>query len=356
MFYWHQLREERPPFVIGAVEEACRISSSRSYFLYCNPDELLKSIERSNRVLENNQIRKINLTTGPMAVSGSTRMQASTVLMAAIGFALLYELSDEEDLQKHIEGYEEFYTKSSFDFLIEPIVQESKAYQNGEYLYYETDSSLGISVLTDTTERSPTFSLHPFENFHDQERSPSYCYLLMEGDDDVQSAWQSLLGRAPRALDWDEYIDRVCLDRLWGHDISQKVKEYRSSLKNSVFEIKNSSDSIKYGFRGSCHNFSVKDKHPLIVHLMLKMMVNIHSTLVMGRLGRYQDNVMIWVKPSNYKLIDRTIRYVQMLLNNKGQKSSYDQVATTVFEVMDLDLADRPVVLESYNRLLNPSG
>ena len=50
---------------------------------------LCTAAERSKLVIQNPDIEKINLTVGPMAVTGSTRMQASTILLAAAGMALL---------------------------------------------------------------------------------------------------------------------------------------------------------------------------------------------------------------------------------------------------------------------------
>ena len=51
---------------------------------------LLEVADRSRRVIEHEKIRKLNLTVGPMAISGSTRMQASTILMSAVGLALTH--------------------------------------------------------------------------------------------------------------------------------------------------------------------------------------------------------------------------------------------------------------------------
>ena len=60
------------PFVIGAVEEASRTSKIKPFFLYCNPDDILCEVaERSKNVILNPSIEKINLTVGPMAVTGS---------------------------------------------------------------------------------------------------------------------------------------------------------------------------------------------------------------------------------------------------------------------------------------------
>jgi N-acetylmuramic acid 6-phosphate etherase len=79
------------PFVIGATEKATEVSTRAPYFLYCNPDEILiECVERSRRVIDNERIRKLNLTVGPMAISGSTRMQSTTILMFAVGLALFH--------------------------------------------------------------------------------------------------------------------------------------------------------------------------------------------------------------------------------------------------------------------------
>ena len=70
----------------------------KPYFLYCNPDESLQNIKRSKEVLENEFINKVNLFCGEMAITGSTRMQASTILQYFIGLAFNfdYEFSEEK--------------------------------------------------------------------------------------------------------------------------------------------------------------------------------------------------------------------------------------------------------------------
>lgn len=79
------------PFVIGACLEAARISHEAPWFLYCNPDVQLEGLRRCQEVLGNPHVQKLNLTCGAMALTGSTRMQASTIQMAAAGFALLFD-------------------------------------------------------------------------------------------------------------------------------------------------------------------------------------------------------------------------------------------------------------------------
>jgi N-acetylmuramic acid 6-phosphate etherase len=76
-------------------------------------------------------------------------------------------------------------------------------------------------------------------------------------------------------------------------------------------------------------------EEPLMNHLMVKMLLNAHSTLIMGLMGRYEGNVMTWVRPSNNKLIDRAARYVLQLLKQRGKAASYDEVVLKIFEEIE---------------------
>jgi N-acetylmuramic acid 6-phosphate etherase len=80
-------------------------------------------------------------------------------------------------------------------------------------------------------------------------------------------------------------------------------------------------------------------------HLILKMLLNMQSTLVMGRLGRYEGNIMTWVRPSNNKLIDRTIRYVDLLLKRKNIRASYKEIATACFSLKSRISSDQSLVM-----------
>ncbi len=62
--------------------------TDRVWFVYNNPDEVLRPFERSRRVLDDARIGKIPLPTGPQAITGSTRMQATTTSLYALGLVL----------------------------------------------------------------------------------------------------------------------------------------------------------------------------------------------------------------------------------------------------------------------------
>jgi N-acetylmuramic acid 6-phosphate etherase len=61
---------------------------------------------------------------------------------------------------------------------------------------------------------------------------------------------------------------------------------------------------------------------------------------------------MSYVKPSNNKLIDRTIRYVRVLLNQQGIEKSYEDVAYACFQIMDAIKPDEPIVLHLMKHFL----
>ena len=45
---------------------------------------MCEHVERSREVIQDARIEKINLTTGPMAITGSTRMQATTIQLCVM--------------------------------------------------------------------------------------------------------------------------------------------------------------------------------------------------------------------------------------------------------------------------------
>jgi N-acetylmuramic acid 6-phosphate etherase len=344
------------PFVIGAVEKAALISKRKPFFLYCNPDDLLcKVAERSKRVIENPDIEKINLTVGPMAVTGSTRMQSSTILLAVAGLALFYYNSDNEAIENEIIGFIKFWNSADMDFIGKFIVRETEAYEKGEYLLYETDSYLGITVITDTTERSPTFSLYQFENINEKEENLSLCYLFMPEYDSSRKAWEKLLWRAPRTLEWPEINGIASIDRLLGFDFSNKVLSRRGDQLKSIsqhrFKILDSQNGINFFLDDESHFLAIPFSMPLFKHLVLKMILNTHSTLIMGRLGRYEGNVMTYLRASNNKLIDRAIRYIDLILQTKKINLTYSELAYTLFEMIEKTPADHSIVLATVNEI-----
>lgn len=340
------------PFVIGACEAAVAISSRAPWFLYCNPDDVLVRVaERSRRVLVNPAIRKLNLFTGPMALAGSTRMQASTVQMLAAGLALMHH-AEPDCIKKSLHAFCQLIASTDFTFLKNFIIAESERYLCGETVLYETDA-YGITVLTDTTERAPTFSLPAFENVNHSGQPCSLCYLCLPAAGDAASAWKQLLQREPRCLEWPECCDVAGRQTLLGYDISRRARKHREADTPNTFSLLSTRKGIDFRLGDARQCLAVNEQPLLFGHLLLKLLLNTHSTLLMGRLGRYEGNLMTWVKPSNNKLIDRAIRYTRELYRRQcGADADYAAVTRTLFQVRESLKQDEAIVLKTRDALL----
>jgi len=323
------------PYVIGATEEAAKTSNRAPYFLYCNTREILcRKVERSRRVLENPAIQSICLEVGPMALTGSTRMQASTVLMLAVGLALDYGLEVDRafaDLQAWIR----FLENSEYQPLKGFIYREAETYLEGGFTCYAVNH-LAITVFTDTTERAPTFNLAPFDNPKHVSDRHSLTYISLPKESDTEAAWKHLLARPPRPLEWPEVHAKTSRDYLMSFDFGRGALAFREKiLKPAVqhlFTIDSLDGDLIFRFREIEERFSLPRLGPLFDHLTLKMLLNMHSTLVMGRLNRFEGNLMTWVYPSNGKLVDRAARYTQILLQQRGLGPfDYDSIVRAQF-------------------------
>jgi N-acetylmuramic acid 6-phosphate etherase len=321
-------------YVIGATEHAARVTRPRPWFLYCNPDDALASIERSARVIRNDAIEKLAIVVGPMALSGSTRMQATTVLMLAVGIPLLGERAAMvaiDRLRRHVADADAAGRLDSLGGLIEA---ETAVYRAGDVVLYEADDH-AITVLTDTTERAPTFNLTPFENTGDDPIVPSRCYLVVPSAASVEASWHALLHRPPRPLAWPGF-EIAGAARLRGFDFSANAREARarrlSAAAHVRFEIARRGDELVLAHGDAGLRASIAGLSRLEEHVALKLALNIHSTVVMARLGRVRSNVMTWVRPSNRKLIDRAIRYARALAEEAGLAlPSYEDTARLCF-------------------------
>jgi N-acetylmuramic acid 6-phosphate etherase len=335
------------PYVIGATERAAEVSRRKPFFLYCNPDDLLaKAAERSRHVLENPRVHAVNLTVGPMAITGSTRMQASTALMAAVGWAVNHRDAPAR-IAASLESFRGLVAGADFAALAPFVAREATIYQNGSRVLYDP-GPFGITVVTDTTERSPTFTLTPFENTLKPSEPAALCYVYFPDAPDAAAAWRALLGRDPRSLEWGGLAARTGMATITGYDFSARAPGLRAARapesEHFPFVVRREGGDLTWRLDGLEARWPLGGEPAFHHHLLLKVLLNAHSTLVMGRLGRYEGNVMTYVSPSNYKLIDRAARYVRLLLARDSLDPAYADVVRTLFEVRPGLAPDEPVV------------
>jgi N-acetylmuramic acid 6-phosphate etherase len=289
-----------------------------------------------------------------MALSGSTRLQASTVLMLAIGVCLLpfdNKLLPKDRMAEFIAENSE----SDFSQLLALTEQESELYRQQEQLIYETDD-YGLTVFTDTTERAPTFNLQAFDNQKDPKPTPSICYVMLPSTNSWQDSWKKLFNRDPRPLNWPEIHPKTTLDYLSGFDFSRKALNFRQELTGQVpkvFKIFCLANSIVLQLQGELARLKKAQHGALFEHVQLKMALNMHSTLVMGRLDRFAGNFMTWVHPTNGKLIDRATRYTQLLLESRGcTHFTYDQIVHCLFDQIKKLSVKESVVFKTADALI----
>ncbi|MCX6567512.1 MAG: hypothetical protein NT147_00475, partial [Candidatus Aminicenantes bacterium] len=203
-------------------------SRARLYFVYNNPDDRLLPFDRSRSVLTEPGITKINLTTGPQAITGSTRMQATTietyvvaaVIETAVGRALARVLGRGEMARLGFEAggertgvagiasrLREFGgvldgARAALPALAALTDIETAAYAGGRFSTYFAEKGL-ITVFIDSTERSPTFRLFPLDTVREQQRK---CWIqVWTGAKTAGDAWRAFLGRPFRGLASENY-------------------------------------------------------------------------------------------------------------------------------------------------------
>jgi N-acetylmuramic acid 6-phosphate etherase len=324
------------PWVIGACLQAAQVSTRKPWFLFCNPPDILKQLTvRSREVLESTSVKPLFLNTGPMALAGSTRLQATTAQMLVAGAALSEALGGEEAAGL-IEAFGRLVARPAPEWLGPFIEAEANVYAAGDLVLYQTDH-YGMTVLTDTTERSPTFSLAPFESRERPDDPMSWCYLSLPGVETSREAWRSLLQRDPRTLEWPELGGIASMDHLLGHDISAQAPHWRTQRHDGKRQYPYLVHGLEVvlEFAGLTHSLAM-DRQPLLLrHLLLKTHLNLQSTLVMGRLGLFESNLMTRVKPGNYKLIDRAARHAQHHHHQRtGEELPYADAVREVFATL----------------------
>ncbi len=214
--------------VIGTAWQALA-DGAQVFFVCNNPHDVLRQhIERSRRILEEPGVVSIDLSSGPMAIAGSTRMQATTaellVLGAALETALLHyvqqvmppEIGRQLGVDQPVSGldYTTRFTQllkslaapAAVDGMAKWVLWEEAVYrEQGAVTYFGND--LLLDIFTDTTERGPTFALPPFRKEGDTQSVRSWAFVknpLYE----TPLTWDRMLGRAPRCLAWNSGLYR----------------------------------------------------------------------------------------------------------------------------------------------------
>ena len=379
--------------VIGTILANKAASVGNLYFVYNNPDALLHPFIRSQKVLSNPLITKINLTTGPQALAGSTRMQAATSEMFVMGIIVenaiqnilklflssseLKHLGFTATIQQRLLGFERIQKAiyRAAPALSTLTKLESETYRHHGYTTYIAKEAL-LTAFTDSTERAPTFHLHPLDTVAEEKRK-SWIQIVAPVSHQ-QEAWFALLHRPFYGMKeefyrssfesqiHDPHLRQVALASLKQAGNAQKDLydfSYSTLEKNKLtrgdlgamflFSGENPTDAdFKKGldlFMSVGAPFAIvaiapdqqwqdarkkitnayknvitievplppgNDPLKLNQQIALKMLLNAHSTAIMAKLGRVVGNTMVDVNPGNLKLIDRANTLIKIHVNS----------------------------------------
>jgi N-acetylmuramic acid 6-phosphate etherase len=271
---------------------------------------------------------------------------------------------------------------------------EEATYRSGRRNTYFA-AGLGVDMLTDTTERSPTFCTPPFRRFDDTDAAESWAFLCVP-QETTEEAWPALLKRRPRCVEWNEptvramtpadkadrtvaIVSRIGTADLMRFRIGRDglacrplgtgdcavglvgpgeaallsdggfVREQLDRLssdgvKTAVIRLVRGDEPSPPGDQGLSVCVPVPQTGLLldgVTRAGVKMLLNALSTCTMVRLGRVMGNTMIWVVASNLKLIDRATRYIVRLTG-----LPYDDACRLLFSSIEYVTprmsADRP--------------
>ncbi len=385
--------------VIGTMKEAL-LMGSEVFMLFNNPrDLLIEKFQRSREVLTDPRILSIELTTGPMALSGSTRMQATTIGMLAIGIAL------EEAFRKikgdsvkarsfYTDGFEltlaQLSSRKALQALSKLVDIEAGTYANKGFVTYLADQFL-LDIFSDTTERTPTFMIPPFKSRNESD-APEPWTFARDPYRESNAAWKSMLKRSPRGLNWDsndyremqasesiiENPPRLSETNILDYDIGNTVNPSRSRPSDYYlyFELEGRQEatgSIDKRMLGEAQftqvtigNGAIQNQNSQVIyiplnlretginlfeHVAIKLIFNTISTCTMARLGRIRGNWMVQVDATNKKLIDRATRIIQHFSGEDYATSCLELHKTMANPDIDRKIFNTSYVLQTLNRM-----
>ncbi len=391
-------------FVIGTAWKGLE-RGAKVYFVYNNPDDILcEHVQRSREIIQEPRIEKINLTTGPMAITGSTRMQATTIQLCVMLTVLEMALRDligdpalssdavpAQFMAKLEEMHATLMSQSLCDSLAKVVELEESVYRADHKNNYFANL-IGVDVLTDTTERSPTFCTPPFRKFDDTSAAESWAFLYLPYEK-TEDAWNWILKKQPSCVEWSEeevrelvgegklaatyeVVKRISKRELMRFKIGQDGLKnrplgkgdsavailleaevdcltsedgfFRKQLEEAAASgartgliylgsedgVRKAEEFVKGWKSDAAAVFAAVPETDFLLDGVTragaKMLMNANSTCTMVRLGRVLGNVMIWLVASNLKLIDRSTRYICKL-------TGLDYVAANelLFEVVE---------------------
>ena len=335
--------------ILGSAIQALR-DGATVYMLICaNHKPLIERMERARVVYTNSNCKVMFLPCGPMALTGSTRMQSSTFEQFAASVALeqtLYDLLKSQGIavcareyswygERFLEMTRQLMADKAVDLLAKASETEQTVYEKGGLVTLFADEYL-LDVLTDTTERAPTFMTPPFCSSDMQQQEQSWAFVKNPCCC-TEEAWVRCFLREPNCIEWDRKkyaqlglserqinkIPDISLAGLKRFMIGNEPMPQRENAPHS-YALWVDADVAPEAFEEQAKRYQMsaqltiadagvelpKTGMDMFEHICIKLMLNTLSTGVMARMGRVDGNWMTCLAMSNKKLVDRSARIV----------------------------------------------
>ncbi len=324
--------------ILGTALYASEQGAEVQMVVCSNPVSVSARLERARRVFERDNVYSVYLPCGAMAVTGSTRMQSSTIEQLVIASAMqsaMANILEERSLAvDYAAGFasltEHLLSEKTLTAVADYAKLEAALYKRGELVTYFADEYL-LDVLSDTTERSPTFVVPPF--LPEGAQGPVSWAFVKDPQRDTLSAWRACLMHEPRCIGWtkEDYDGfGVQVDPVPQIDTPDLMR-YRIGYEDCPAREGRPGAAVWVGeeipcaaFEGHAARYGQHAKLTLVLpgfdfpktpmkifeHITMKLLLNTVSTVSMGMMGRLTSNYMTWLNMSNKKLIDRSTRLI----------------------------------------------
>lgn len=338
--------------ILGTAVQALEDGAKVCMLICADPEPLMKNMSRARGIYDHPRCSVMSLPCGPMALTGSTRMQSSTFEQFAGSVALegaLFDILNDCGVEASFPGYgwygeqfaamvEKLMAEPCVEQLARAVRTEKGVYEQGGLITLFADEYL-LDVLTDTTERSPTFMTPPFCSADMKDQPQSWAFVK-NPTCDTKQAWTACFLREPRCIDWpmevykslgmtDRQVERIpdvssrALSRFMignepiparenavaSHAMWVDAASAPACFKEHADRYQSSSELTLEGAGVNLPDTGMD----MFQHLCIKLMLNTLSTGVMACMGRIHGNWMTSLAISNKKLMDRGARIVSDL-------------------------------------------
>ena len=355
------------PAVIGTIFEALDRWTRRYpyetdkiqkklFFFFNNPEALLLPFDRCKVVLEEPGISKINCTTGPQAIAGFTRMQASTVdafliaqiLQTALDRALRRFLSDKEMARlgfaqpvvfaDKIGEFSEILreAKKVIPALDKITAMVEETIRNDRFVTYSALKGLG-TLFNDCAEQGPAFHLQPLDSVKTEPRKSRIQVWAPLSD--REKAWAGILGRPFRGLSSPAYKKRI------EEEVTDPVL-----LQKALNNLENAQDDQQFLYDFSLSDFNLRNRGVQKGDLGILAVISPEEALLKDRESHLFQLVNRFQEEGARTAILFITEKSEKEMRKLAQKiPGFDPDGKDAMAVLSMDFQDDPLVI---NRLI----